>query len=201
MTDRVGEPAGLYCVEGERMIKELIEWVKALLIAAVIGVTLSFFFTVLQVYDVSMNPTLVEGDRLVLQNTHRVDKGDIVIFKTTLPISEADLQAMNPIQRWKNGRYKTLIKRVVATEGDSLVIEDGQVILNGEPLEEAYILEPYTSGAVSIDKVPPGMVFAMGDNRQNSHDSRSDDIGLLPAAEIKGKVLLRFWPLNRLGSF
>ena len=183
------------------MLKEIIEWIKALLIAAVVGFSLSFFFTILQVYDVSMNPTLVEGDRLVLQNTHQVEKGDVVIFKTTLPISEEDLDSMNPIQRWKNGKYKTLIKRVVATEGDSLTIEDGRVILNGEVLDEAYILEPFTVGAVTIDKVPPGMVFAMGDNRQNSHDSRSDDIGLLPADEMKGKVILRFWPLNRWEMF
>lgn len=183
------------------MLKEIMEWAKALAIAAVVGISLSFFFTVLQVYDVSMNPTLVEGDRLVLQNTHDVAKGDVVIFKTALPISEKDLAAMNPIQRWKNGSTKTLIKRVIATEGDSLTISDGQVILNGEVQTEPYILEPFTVGAVEIDQVPPGMVFAMGDNRQNSHDSRSDDIGLLPASEIKGKVLMRFWPLNRWGIF
>jgi len=64
------------------MIKEILEWVKALLIAAVVGFALSFFFTVLQVYDVSMNPTLVEGDRVVLHNTHDVDKGHVAIFKT-----------------------------------------------------------------------------------------------------------------------
>lgn len=183
------------------MLKEIIEWIKALLIAAAVGLILSFFFTVLQVYDISMNPTLVEGDRLVLQNTHEVVKGDVVIFKTSLPISEKDLDAMNPIQRWKNGDTKTLIKRVIATEGDSLTISDGVVVLNGEPLAEPYILEPYTVGTISIDEIPEGMVFAMGDNRQNSHDSRSDDIGLLPAAEIKGKVLLRFWPLDRWEIF
>ncbi len=183
------------------MVKEIIEWVKAILIAAVVGLALSYFFTVLQVYDVSMNPTLVEGDRLVLQNTHQVAKGDIVIFKTDLPISEADLNAMNPIQRWKNGSTKTLIKRVIATEGDSLTIADGKVVLNGKVQTETYILEPYSIGAVQIDQVPPGMVFAMGDNRQNSHDSRSEDIGLLPADEVKGKVLIRFWPLDRWGSF
>lgn len=183
------------------MIKEIIEWAKALLIAALVGLTLSYFFTVLQVYDVSMNPTLVEGERLILQNTHHVSKGDIVIFKTTLPISEKDLAGMNPIQRWKNGNYKTLIKRVIATEGDSLTISDGQVTLNGEIQTEPYILEQNTIGAVTIDKVPPGMVFAMGDNRQNSHDSRSEDIGLLAASEIKGKVLVRFWPLDRWHAF
>lgn len=181
------------------MIKELIEWGKAILVAALIGTVLSFFFTVLQVFDVSMNPTLVEGDRLVLHNTHQVQRGDVVIFKTTLPISEHDLNAMNPIQRWKNGKYKTLIKRVIAVEGDSLVISEGKVILNGEVLDEPYILEQYTMGAVSIDKIPPGMVFTMGDNRQNSHDSRSEDIGVLPASEIKGRVMLRFWPLNKVG--
>ncbi len=183
------------------MIKEIMEWIKALLFAIVIGVTLSYFFTILQVYDVSMNPTLVEGDRLVLQNTHDVKKGDVVIFKTTLPISEKDLKSMNIVQRWKNGKYKTLIKRVVATEGDSITIADGKVILNGEEQTEPYILEPFTVGAVTIDTVPPGMVFAMGDNRQNSHDSRSEDIGLLPSTEIKGKVILRFWPMNRWERF
>lgn len=183
------------------MIKEVMEWIKALFFAVLIGLALSYFFTILQVYDVSMNPTLLEGDRLVLQNTHDVKKGDVVIFKTTLLISEKDLDSMNPIQRWKNGKYKTLIKRVIATEGDSLSIGDGKVVLNGKELAEPYILEPYTIGTVTIDKVPAGMVFAMGDNRQNSHDSRSEDIGLLPAKEIKGKVVLRFWPLNRWERF
>jgi len=181
------------------MKSEIIEWIKALAIALIIGLGASYFITVLQVFDVSMNPTLVEGDRLLLVNTHQVHDGEICIFETKIPISSYDYKKMNIFQRYKNGKYKTLIKRVIATEGDSLDIHNGIVIRNGKQMVEPYIKDGYTPGDIHIDKLPKGMVFAMGDNRLNSHDSRSEDVGPVQAEKIRGKVVFRFWPLNKIG--
>lgn len=138
----------------------------------------------------SMDPTLHISDRLLVdkisyrwQAPHR---GDIVVFNP-------------PAQLVKLG-YKSdqaFIKRIIGEPGDTLQIAAGQVILNGQPLPESYIAEAprYDMPAVTI---PPGYVFVLGDNRNDSNDSHV--WGPLPQQNLIGKARLRFWPLDRLGS-
>jgi signal peptidase I len=138
----------------------------------------------------SMDPTLHIGDRLLVdkisyrwQSPHR---GDIVVFNP-------------PSQLVKLGytRDQAFIKRIIGEPGDQVQVQGGQVILNGQPLPETYIAEApqYQMPAVNI---PPGYVFVLGDNRNDSNDSHV--WGPLPQQNIIGKARLRFWPFGRLGQ-
>jgi len=137
----------------------------------------------------SMDPTLHIGDRLLVdklsyrwQPPHR---GDIVVFNP-------------PAQLVKLGytRDQAFIKRIIGEPGDQIQVQGGQMILNGQPLPEAYIAEApqYEMPAVTI---PSGYVFVLGDNRNDSNDSHV--WGPLPQQNVIGKARLRFWPFDRLG--
>lgn len=137
----------------------------------------------------SMDPTLHISDRLLVdkisyrwQPPHR---GDIVVF--------------NPPAQLVNLGYKSgqaFIKRIIGEPGDTLEITAGQVLLNGQPLPESYIAEAPRYEMPAL-KVPPGYVFVLGDNRNDSNDSHV--WGPLPQQNLIGKARLRFWPLDRLG--
>ena len=94
------------------------------------------------------------------------------------------------------------IKRVIALPGEHIQIKDGKVYINGEELKEDYLAEDVVTeaeGGQFLDViVPEGTVFAMGDNRGHSADSRR--FGCIPYEKIEGKVVLRFWPLNVFGT-
>jgi len=179
------------------MKNEIFEWIKSIFIAIVIALIITSLITPLTVYSVSMNPTLEEHDFLILLNTHNVSRGDIVSFQTDLQLSEEEKKQLNIIQKLKNVETKALIKRVIAIEGDELLIVDGKVYVNNVELQEKYINEDYTFGDIHIERVPEGKIFVMGDNRANSLDSRS--MGLIDLNTLKGKVLIRIFPVTKLG--
>lgn len=150
---------------------------------AVIVVFLIFacLFRVVGVSGSSMNPTLEDGDWVAISGiTTSIDRGDIVIVT----------------QPWE--KNIPIIKRVIALPGDTLNIdfENGIVYLNGEKLEEDYILEPtYLNYDANMPMtIPEGYVFVMGDNRNGSLDSRSSKVGLIKEEFILGKALCRFYP-------
>ncbi|SHI88721.1 signal peptidase I [Geosporobacter subterraneus DSM 17957] len=180
------------------MRKEAMEWLKTIALALAIAFTITFFITPLEVHSVSMNPTLVEHDYLILRNTHRVERGDIISFKTDIQFTEAELRQFNFIQRLRQGKTKNLIKRVIALPGDALLIQDGKVYVNGEELTEDYLSSTYTSGDIEIDRIPEGKVFVMGDNRDNSLDSRS--FGPVNIEMIQGKAIFRVLPVDKFGK-
>lgn len=139
----------------------------------------------------SMEPTLLEGDRLVVEKVsyrlHPPQRGDIVVFEP--PPQFLDVFGFIP--------DKAFIKRIIGTPGDVIQVQNGQVYRNGEPLAEAYIAESprYTMDAV---RVPPDQFFVMGDNRNNSNDSHV--WGFLPRRNVIGRAVLRFFPFDRLGG-
>jgi len=182
------------------MKKEIIEWIKAIIFALVIVGVLNVFITTTMVYSTSMYPTLIEKDLLILKKTNDIERGDIVSFVSDLTINQNDIDALNIIQKLKSkvGDKKSLIKRVIGLPGDSLLINDGKVYINGELYNEDY-LNSITTGNVKIDKIPENKYFLMGDNRRVSLDSRSDLVGLVDKETIIGDVLVRIFPLNRIG--
>ncbi len=182
------------------MKKEIIEWIKAIIFALVIVGVLNVFITTTMVYSTSMYPTLIEKDLLILKKTNDIERGDIVSFVSDLKINQNDIDALNIIQKLKSkvGDKKSLIKRVIGLPGDSLLINDGKVYINGELYNEDY-LNSITTGNVKIDKIPENKYFLMGDNRRVSLDSRSDLVGLVDKETIIGDVLVRIFPLNRIG--
>ena len=138
----------------------------------------------------SMLPTLETGDRLVVEKvSYRFSSpkfGDIVVF-----------QPPPELQRRGYSQDQAFIKRIIGTPGDTLKIDNGKVYLNGNILQENYIKEPPLQ-AFQLVRVPQNQYFMMGDNRNDSNDSRY--WGFLPKKNMIGKATFRFWPLDRIGT-
>lgn len=138
----------------------------------------------------SMYPTLVTGDRLIVEKVsykfHPVNQGDIIVFQPPQQLQVQGYQA-----------NQAFIKRAIATSGETVKIEDGIVYVNEQPLKENYIAQMPNYKLISVT-VPEGKLFVMGDNRNNSNDSHI--WGFLPQNNIIGRAVFRFWPLNRIGN-
>ena len=165
----------------------ILEWYEALISAALVLVLIfSFFFRIIQVDGSSMVPTLVNGDKLIVWGAgYEPQRGDVVIVDSYTSYG------------------RTLVKRVIAKGGDTVSIDyaTGTVAVNGEVLQEDYIAEPtYLGYDVTFPyTVPEGTVFVMGDNRNQSLDSRSTYVGCIDERDILGRVLLCFMPFTDFG--
>ncbi len=168
----------------------LIDKIKLLVVALVIALLIDkFFFSFAVVEGQSMYPTLNTKDRILVVKLPVISRhpevGDIVIFNPPHLLEE-----------------ELFIKRVVARSGDTFKIADGIIYINDERLEEAYVAkEAFMDKGYSIleGTVPEGMIFVMGDNRNDSNDSRS--FGFVEIDHIKGKALVRIWPLKEVQVF
>ena len=163
---------------------EIKDWVISIAIAVVLALFIRHFVVELYLVDgPSMRPTLQNQERLVVNKfIYRFKepaKGEVLIFQ-----SPADPQ-------------KDYIKRVIATPGDTIEIKDGKVFVNNQLQKEEY-LSRETRGSYELATVPAGHLFVMGDNRNNSDDSRSKSVGFVPYKLIKGKAMVVFWPFNEL---
>lgn len=169
------------------------EWVKTIALSVVVALLITAFIKPTIVRQQSMSPTLQEYDLLIinrlLYKRSQPSNGDIVVFESNLKSGF--------------GQNRLLIKRIIAVPGDELLIADGLVYVNGSLLDEPYISQKFTDGksfeGVPL-KIPEGKVFAMGDNRGNSMDSRDELIGLVDIDEILGKAFIRLYPFNKIGS-
>ncbi|MBY4798051.1 signal peptidase I [Collinsella sp. AGMB00827] len=177
------------------VLQGLIEWVVALGIAVVAALLIHIF--VGSPYTVptgSMIPTIQIGDNIFAQKISlnlggSVEPGDIVVFKNPNAFSDHDI----------------LVKRVIAVGGDTIDFQSGSVYVNGELKEESYaagMTEPLSAQAPGIElsypyTLPKNTVWMMGDNREDSADSRY--FGPVQRDDLIGIVIFRYWPLNRIG--
>lgn len=204
--------------------KEVFEWLVCILIALVIVALIkSFVGFPTVVSGESMDSTLQNGQRLWISRIGiKIDKypkrGDIITFEA--PDSnhlyqtkvEADLNY--PVAKYNEKKKNILqnmisavsifgktdfVKRVIGLPGDHVEIKDGGVYLNGEKIDELYLDNGKITGSeggLFIDiVVPDGYVYVLGDNRDNSTDSRR--FGCIPINKIEGRAVWRFWPLNK----
>ncbi|MDR3295289.1 MAG: signal peptidase I [Clostridiales Family XIII bacterium] len=165
------------------------EWIRDILIAVVIAVAIMQFIKPTIVKEHSMEPTLFENNYIFLSKQQYtfgdVKNGQIIVFRSNMETADGD--------------EKLLIKRVIAVPGDTLSITDGVVYLNGEAAAEPYTKEAFTMGHVDEMEIPEGRVFVMGDNRQNSLDSRNNEVGLVPIDQIVGMAIFRVFPFTEFG--
>ena len=151
-------------------------------VAAVAVLITTLFLPILQISGDSMSPTLEHDEIVILLKTREFDRGDLVGF-------------------YYQG--KILLKRVIALPEEEVVIDaEVNVYVNGEILDEPYVTE---KGLGDCDlefpyKVPGTGYFVLGDQRSNSVDSRNSVVGAIAPDDIIGKVFIRIWPLNRIGS-
>ncbi|MGE0445943.1 MAG: signal peptidase I [Vicinamibacterales bacterium] len=166
---------------------ELVAWFKTLASAAVYATLIvTFGFQVARVEGLSMAPTLADQDRLIVNKfAYRIGaprRGDIVMLYYPL----------NP--------DKSFVKRVIAEEGDTVRIVDGQVYVNDVPMRDDFVPPEYRShDDFGPTVIPEGYYFVLGDHRNNSSDSRH--WGFVPKKYIIGKVQLRWWPIPNAHVF
>ena len=157
--------------------EEAKDWIVSIAAAIAVALLIRTFIVELYVVDgPSMRPTLQHEERLVVNKFiyyfRDPQKGEVVIF-----------------------RYPR--KRVIATAGDTIEIKDGHVYVNDQLLREDYILEKTRTEYPKVT-IPEGTIFVMGDNRNNSEDSRFPDVGFVPLKLVKGEAVLVFWPVDEL---
>lgn len=200
--------------------KNIIEWIYCIIIAIVIAVIIKTFVgTPTVVKQVSMNPVLVEGDRLILNRLPKTFKqtpkrGEIITFEAPEANSGMNKSQEDPTASFKKVdnifsqfAYYVLefgkdsyIKRVIALPGEHVEFKEGKVFINDKELEEPYLKEGVTTepGRFYNFTVPEGYIFAMGDNRAQSKDCR--EFGCIPIEKVESVVTFRFWPLNKFGK-
>ena len=166
--------------------KELFQWVLVIIGAVILAFLIDTFVIVnAQIPSGSMENTIMTGDRVfgnrLAYKFSDPKRFDIIIFK--YPDDESQL----------------FIKRIIGLPGETVEIHDGNIYINGSdtPLEDVDIKAPM-EGSFGPYTVPEGCYFVMGDNRNNSRDSRYWENTFVSEDEILGKAVLRYWPLNEI---
>ena len=134
-----------------------------------------------------MNDTLQDGDNLILEKIsyrfHDPERFDIIVF------------------RFAHSKNTYYIKRIIGLPGETVQIVGDDIYINGELLEEDYGKEPMQDAGRAAQPITLGEdeYFVLGDNRNNSSDSRSASVGNVERSQIVGRAWLRIWPLNKIG--
>ncbi|MFS0690939.1 signal peptidase I [Sporosarcina sp. 179-K 8C2 HS] len=165
---------------------EIMSWIKAIVVACVLVFAIRhFLFSPVIVSGQSMEPTFESENRVIISKIHKLDHFDLVVFHAP-------------------GSTEDYIKRVIGLPGDTVVMKDDKLFINGKEYEEEYIQANkerlFNDQKLTEDfevTVPEGQLFVLGDNRRNSTDSRA--IGCIDQESVVGKVGFRFYPFNSIG--
>jgi signal peptidase I len=178
-----------------RAARGTIEWViiigAALLVAFVVK---TFFIQAFFIPSASMEPELRIGDRVLVNKLsyrlHDVHRGDIVVFER--PNCDSGDPAI-----------KDLIKRVIGLEGETVEAHDGGVLVDGRKLSETYLPKGVTTQDFGPVTVPENTIWVMGDNRNNSKDSRflcNSSPTFIPEGDVLGRAFVRVWPPKSISA-
>jgi len=165
-----------------------VEWIVILVGALIVALVVkTFLLQAFYIPSASMEPTLKVGDRVLVNKLsydfHDVRRGDIVVFGS--PPGE------------DNPEIKDLIKRVIGLPDETVEGHDGRVFINGNPVKEPYLPAGTTTSSFPPEKIPPGHLWVMGDNRSNSKDSRF--FKTISEKLVVGRAFVRVWPLSSVG--
>jgi signal peptidase I len=172
----------------KKKMNEALDWAIHIAVAIIVGILIVVFVgqrTI--VFDVSMQPTLVEKDNLLVEKLgvkfNLLKRGDIIVFR---PPTED----------------RNLVKRLVALEGDTVEIKDSKLYVNGEVFLTGLANEPETLEGSKPEynklTVPKGYFYALGDNRAQSYDCR--ELGPIDKKWLIGRAVFRFYPFNKFGT-
>lgn len=173
-------------LEIKEFLKDTFKYIVFFVIALFIAV---YIVSLQQVVGPSMSPTFENGDILILDKaTYRffdIKRDDIIAFYSS--------------------KSKYLIKRVIGMPGEYIEYKNNKLYVNGILVEEEYLKNTVTDDfsimKLGYEKIPENMYLVLGDNRENSADSRDSDIGLIKKSDIIGKVRFRIWPLTKISIF
>ena len=172
----------------KNIVKEVSAWLIYILVIIVISyLVITFVGQRTQVSGSSMETTLSDGDQLIVDKiSYRFrdpNRYDIVVF---------------PYQYEKNTYY---IKRIIGLPGETVQIVDGYVYIDGQKLDEHYGNEVMENPGLAADPVVLGddEYFVLGDNRNNSQDSRAANVGVIHRDDLLGRAWIRIWPFNKFG--
>ena len=175
-------------------VRSAVEWVAVIVGALVVALVVkTFLFQAFYIPSASMEPTLGKGDRVLVNklsyDLHDVNRGDVIVFE--LPPDKVGPDGI-----------KDLIKRVVGLPGDTIETRDGLVYVNNRRLDEPYLPDGTTTDEPPIEPqtVPEDHVYVLGDNRDNSADSRYPNRGAVPIDSIVGRAFVQVWPPTDLGG-
>lgn len=203
------------------VLREVLDWVLCFVIAFIAYLLINYFFICAPtVKQASMYPTIQNGEKVLTIRPwlrgNEFEYGDIITFEA--PIDNKlylDTDETLYTAQYENYTGLTLflykfldvnkvsyIKRVIGLPGDHIVIKDGNVYRNDEKLDEEYIRDEVKTDVQEEEYadviVPEGTIYVMGDNREQSKDSRS--FGCIPYERVNGYLVCRIWPLNKIGG-
>ena len=167
------------------LLPGLWSWIRDLVVSLVIaGVVIVFLYQPVKVEGTSMMPRLVDQERIFINKfvyqIEAIERGDVIVF------------------RYPYDQAKSYIKRVIALPGETVAVVDGEVFINGEKLDEPYLVDEYRDRQNHPPVViSPEEYYVLGDRRNSSNDSRV--WGAVPQNSIYGKAVLVYWPVDRLG--
>jgi signal peptidase I len=178
-----GDIQGGFLMQSKNFLRD---WLIPLVVALVLALSIRTFVAEARyVNSESMVPTLEVNDRVFVDKVfYKIDgiqRLDVVVFAP-------------PPEAYTKDDY---IKRVVGLPGDEIEIKEGVLFVNGEQVKEAYLAETM-NGSFGPVTVPEGQLFVLGDNRNNSSDSRA--WGFVPVENVKGRAIVRFYPFHRFGT-
>jgi len=203
--------------------RELVEWILCIVGAFIVAVVIKYYiFTPTLVQQRSMTPTILDGERVLINRVVRtlklpINRGDIITFESPTrdefngeyvsDVTKAQYKERSGIVDFilydlLEIKKVSYIKRVIGLGGDHVEItSDGEVYINEEKLDEPYLtkgLETPITGKFYDLVVPEGYIFVMGDNRGGSSDSR--EFGCIPLDKVEGRVTYRIWPISKIGK-
>ena len=167
-----------------RIIKELIPYI---VIIVVVVLFRTFIATPVVVSGSSMDPTLKNGEILILNKlATNYNRYDIVVLDAII-----------------NGKKERIVKRIIALPGENIKYQNHNLYINGKKMRDDFKSDTddfSLEELEGIEEIPEGYYFVMGDNRDNSLDSRDSRVGLVKKEDIIGRPVIRIWPLNKIGT-